>query len=207
MKFANTYKIAELGWFPVFLDADTIPWIIKKTRETGVRPRFLGFSALRGSSAALLGGKIIMALFGLFGSSKKELSAPSSISRVVDENGEPQSKGYPPVALQFSDFLHRNYILATAIVVEYVEKEGVKIGNINIDPTLMLGPSIIGTLGNQEIHIYVRAANYPQQPILEPTVRRIVFKNDVQTYFAPVGLMPSGEDGFFFVNYRGCERL
>jgi hypothetical protein len=126
---------------------------------------------------------------------------------VVDENGEPQSKGYPQIALKFSDVAHRNYVLATAVVVEYVEKEGVKIGNINIDPTLMLGPSIIGTLGNQEIHIFVRASNYPQQPILESTVRRIVLKSDVQVYFAPVGLMPSGEEGFFFVNYRGCERL
>lgn len=148
-----------------------------------------------------------MALFGLFCSSKKELSLPSSVSRVVDENGDPQPKGYPPAALQFSDELHRNHILATAVVAEYSEKEGVKINNINIDPSLMLGPFIMGKIGNQEIHIYVRVASYPKQPALEPIVRQIVFKSGVQTYFAPVGLMPSGENGFFFVNYRGCEKL
>jgi len=148
-----------------------------------------------------------MTLFGIFGGRKRQLSAPSDTSRVVDENGEPQPKGYPPVALKFSDIRHKNYILATAIVIEYLEKEGVNIRNINIDQNLMLGPSIIGMLGTQEVHIYVRAAIYPQQPILESSVRRIAFKENTQIYFAPVGLMPSDQEGVFFVNYRGCEIL
>ena len=148
-----------------------------------------------------------MAFFKIFGHKKKYLPEPSSVSLVIDESGEPQIKGYPPSALQFSDLEHRNYVLATAIVKEFVEKEGVKTDQINIDPKLILGPSIVGMLGNEKIHIYVRTATYPQIPALEPVVSQISSKGGIQAYFAPVGLMPADEEGFFFVNFRGCERL
>jgi hypothetical protein len=95
-----------------------------------------------------------MSLFGMFRGGKKELSAPSSASRIVDENGEPAVKLYPVNARPALPTEHRDLMLAVAIVAEDVQREGATIGKFHTDPTLNLAPNLFCTLNGQQLHIF-----------------------------------------------------
>jgi len=150
---------------------------------------------------------------GIFSRFKKKrtLSELSPASRVIDSNGEPQTKMYPQQAFEFDDQEQRDLVLAVAIVVEYLEKEGVDIEGLNFDPDRFNIPSVFGSLNSQPIHVFVRASRNPKNPpgLDMPIVdmgRSMAIKEAAHLYFAPVSLIPAGDDSFF-VNYRGCIRL
>lgn len=152
-----------------------------------------------------------MSLFSMFRGGKKDLSAPSPSSRVVDTNGAPAVKLYPANADAAPTHQQKDLVLAVAIVAEDIQREGAQIGKFHTDPTLNLAPNLFCTLNGQALHVFVRVSRPPNMPALDPTAKNTVphmaRKNGAVAYFAPVGLMTAGEDGEFFVNYRGCYKL
>jgi len=141
------------------------------------------------------------------------LAPLSNLSRIMDhDTGEPLTKGYPPQAFEFKNEDQRDHVLAVAVVMEDLQREGVTVENYNIDPAYPHAPNVIGTLDGQKLHIFVRCSRFPIMPVLDNKILKIapVMAHDcnVTAYFAAVGLMPAeGQDGYFFVNYRGCQRL
>jgi hypothetical protein len=151
-----------------------------------------------------------MGLFDFLKGKWTGLSAPSAFSRVVSSNGEPavvSIKSSPSVTPTIA---HQDLDLAVAIVSQDVEREGLELNfhHTNIESSV---PNIIGIFNGKELHIYVTTARAPNMPQLHPTTKNTALvlaeqKNAV-AYFAPVGLMEAGDDGEFFVNYRGCYPL
>jgi hypothetical protein len=139
------------------------------------------------------------------------LASPSPVSRVRSiESGEPLVKLYPKAAASHSEATRKDLILAVAVVLEDVKREGLRVEKYQFDPYLFLAPNIFGNLNSREIRIYVRVARL-ETPILEaaiPGITRELSKDDpADSYFAPVSLMPVENGDGFFVNYRGCQMI
>jgi hypothetical protein len=139
------------------------------------------------------------------------LSAPSTVSRVVSSNGEPAV-----VSIQSSSRItpaeaHQDLDLAVAVVLQDVESEGLQMRFHHAEIEKPLAPNIVGNLNGKEIHIYVVTARAPNIPTMNVNAKRtapILAKDkNAVAYFAPVGLMEAGDNGEFFVNYRGCYPL
>lgn len=147
----------------------------------------------------------------MFRGGKKELSAPSPSSRVVDKNGGPAVKRYPANAHTAATQQYKDLVLAVTIVAEDIQREGAQIGKFHTDPALNLAPNLFCTLNGQILHVFVRASGPPNMPALDATaiktVPHMAREYGAIAYFAPVGLMSAGDDGAFFVNYRGCYKL
>lgn len=151
-------------------------------------------------------------MFNLF--KKKRILTPlSEVSRIVDSStGEPQPKGYPPYAYEFNEPHIRDHILAVAVVMEDLQREGVTNQKCNIYPSYPDAPNVFGALDGQAIHVFVRTARYPNQPVLESNIaasaKIMARERNAIAYFAGVGLWPADDkDGCFFVNYRGCQLI
>lgn len=121
------------------------------------------------------------------------LSTPSSASRVVSSNGEPAV-----VSIQSSPSItpteaHQDLDLAVSLVLQDVEREGLKVRFHHAEIEKQLAPNIVGILNNKEVHIYVAVARAPEMPRLHPTAKgtapTLASQKNAVAYFAPVGLM------------------
>ncbi|MEI6056843.1 MAG: hypothetical protein WCR55_12395 [Lentisphaerota bacterium] len=151
---------------------------------------------------------------GLF---KKEEEWPfepiAKVSHIVDENGEPQLKLYPPAASQYSQLSQKDLILAMCIIGEYVEKLSGKVVKYSL-PNLE-DPQLIVEIKGKTVNIVIRTARYPDNPArplinqLKPELLKLN-TNQIMC-FASVGLWPAGKDAngseSFFINFKGMEKL
>lgn len=151
----------------------------------------------------------------LFGSSDepKSLVKPlSSVSRVVDENGEPQLKIYPDFADKFEGERDKDFILAAAIVNEDLLNDDF---DVETFPTGKLeNPMLRATKNGQTINVFVLVSRFPSEPEFysERAKENLLAQYGKNLYEAEVGLMENEPDEItgkicFFVNYRGLSLM
>ncbi len=157
-------------------------------------------------------GKVQGLSFGSPAKSKPLIKPLSSVSRVVDENGEPQLKIYPEFAEKFEDEQDKDFILAVAIVNEDLLNEDF---DVETFPTGKLeNPMLRATKNGQTITIIVSVSRFPSEPqsYTEKSIENFVVQYGENLYEAEVALMEVEPDETtgkmcFFVNYRGLKPL
>ncbi len=149
----------------------------------------------------------------LFGkaSHKNNLVRPlSSVSRVVDENGEPQIKMYPELAYEYLDERIKDLILAVAIVHEDLLNDGFEVETF---PRGILGnPLIKPTKDSETIYVVVRVSRYPNEiASLSMQEKELLLSNYFENlYEAKVNLMYVGDDTGqpnFVSIFRGLQEI
>ena len=135
----------------------------------------------------------------------------SSVSRVVDENGEPKIKMYSAMARHYEDEAIKDLILGVEVVNEDLLDDGFY---TEMFPEKIMGsPQIKATKNNETIFVGVLTSRYPQSEsrIKDTFKTELIKEYNGCLYMAEVGLWYVGDEETgepsFFVNYRGLKRL
>ncbi len=156
--------------------------------------------------------KSFLNLFGDSNEPKPLVKPLSSVSRVVNENGEPQLKIYPEIADRFDDVRIKDLILAAAVVHDDLVSDNFK---VEIFPLERLeNPLVRATKNGQTINVCVLVSRFPAEPrpISKLVREELIARYEKNLYESEVGLMevaPDDETGkmCFFVNYKGLKPL